>query len=94
MFRIIIIHLHHNTPRRKQSMTPQIFTYVILIVSVLYVVYSIYPIFKAKKNNQEIVVRPIRIVAAVIVMILAIYAIATGNTYDSIIDAINTKYGR
>ncbi|MBC1448827.1 hypothetical protein [Listeria welshimeri] len=75
-------------------MTPQIFTYVILIVSVLYVVYSIYPIFKAKKNNQEIVVRPLQIVAAVIVMITAIYAIATGNTYDSIINAINTKYGR
>lgn len=75
-------------------MTPQIFTYIILIVSVLYVVCSIYPIFKAKKNNQEIVVRPLQIVAAVIVMITAIYAIATGNTYDSIINAINMKYGR
>lgn len=75
-------------------MTPQIFTYVILIVSVLYLVYSIYPIFKAKKNNHEVVVKPLRIVAAVIVLIFAIYAIATGNTYDSIIDAINMKYGR
>ncbi|MBC1741884.1 hypothetical protein HCA06_02175 [Listeria welshimeri] len=75
-------------------MTPEMFTYVILIVSILYLVYSIYPIFKAKKNNHEVVVKPLRIVAAAIVMILAIFAIATGATYDSIIDAINAKYGR
>ncbi|MBC1376223.1 lipase maturation factor family protein [Listeria sp. FSL L7-0091] len=73
-------------------MSPQILTYVILVAATLYLVSSIYPIIKAKKNNYTVVVRPLRIIAAVIVILLAIFAIVTGNTYDSIIDSINTKY--
>lgn len=63
-------------------------SYLLGLFSISYLVFHFYLANKRKKSGQTMVVRPLYLIACVIVLLLALFSIVTGQTYDDIIAII------
>ncbi|WP_239253634.1 hypothetical protein [Listeria ilorinensis] len=70
-------------------MSPQIVTYLILLITAVYLGYTIYSARRARKMGMRISFQPIRWIGAALVFCLALVAVVTNMTYDDLIDIIN-----
>jgi predicted PurR-regulated permease PerM len=74
-------------------MTPEIITYLICGLTFLYLAVTAYTFFKSRRLGTEYQVRIFYVLAAAIVFLISVYAIATGQTYDDLVTAINDMFG-
>jgi hypothetical protein len=61
-----------------------IVTYVIFALILFFLIVEIRSYLKNKKRGYGYTIRPVRIIASVIVLLMALYAILTGQTLTSI----------
>lgn len=73
-------------------MTPQIITYLICAITFIYLAVTIYTYIKNKREGKGYKVRIFYILAALVVFILSVYAILTGQTYDDLVTSINSLF--
>lgn len=66
-------------------MNPTILTYILLLVSLGTIAFNVLTYMKNKKNGETTVLKPFQLIAAAIVLVLALIAIATGQTYEDIL---------
>ncbi|MFK4565873.1 hypothetical protein [Enterococcus sp. UD-01] len=59
-------------------------TYIIFGLALFYFVYQMYMIRKNRKAGHGYVIRPLRLIAAVLVLLIALYGIITGQTFDDV----------
>ncbi len=70
-------------------MTPQIITYLIFLISLGYIGFNVFTYLKNKNNGYGFHFKPLYLIAAGILFLISLYAIATGQTYDNLVDQIN-----
>lgn len=70
-------------------MTPQIITYLIFLISLGYIGFNVFTFSKNKNNGYGFQFKPLYLIAAGILFLISLYAIATGQTYDNLVDQIN-----
>ncbi|EOL46127.1 hypothetical protein RV11_GL001147 [Enterococcus phoeniculicola] len=73
-------------------MTPEILTYLLAIGSFTIIAGQAYRYQKNKKNGHGIVIRPVQLIAAAIVLVIAFYAIFTGQTYEDLVQLIERSF--
>lgn len=66
-------------------MSQTVVTYLILVLSGSYAISTIIRIVRAKRYEGGSLIRPLRLVAAIIVFLLALFAVVTNLTYDELI---------
>jgi uncharacterized membrane protein len=59
-------------------------TYIIFGLTFIYVIYEMYTIRKNRKAGHGYVIRPLRLIASVLVLLIALYGIITGQTFDDV----------
>lgn len=73
-------------------MTPQLITYLIFFISLGYIGFNFFSYYKNKNNGYGFHFKPLYLIAAGILLLISIYAIATGQTYDNLVDKINGSF--
>lgn len=73
-------------------MTPQLITYLILFISLGYIGFNLFSYYKNKNDGYGFHFKPLYLIAAGILLLISIYAIATGQTYDNLVDKINVSF--
>ncbi|WP_100065799.1 hypothetical protein [Miniphocaeibacter massiliensis] len=67
-------------------------TYLLFIIPLGLLVFEYYSYQKNKKSGNGYVFKPLKLIAELIVMAIALYAIITGKTYEDILDLINEMF--
>ncbi|EPH77723.1 hypothetical protein D929_00048 [Enterococcus faecalis 02-MB-P-10] len=71
-------------------MSQKLITYLVCFITFSYLALSLYTYRKNKKNGYGYSIKIFYILASIIVFLLSVYAIVTGQTYDDLITKINT----
>lgn len=66
-------------------MNPMLLTYALFFVPLLLLLWEIRTFRQNKKNGNSTSIRPVQLIVMVVVMLLALFAIITGQTYDDIL---------
>lgn len=61
-------------------MTPQLITYLVCLITFGYLVVNLFLCLRSKKNGNGFTFRPIYLIVTLIVFLLSVYAIASGQT--------------
>ncbi|MBC1471008.1 hypothetical protein [Listeria seeligeri] len=69
-------------------MSQTVITYLILVLAGGYAISTIVSLVRTRRNGGEVVFRPLRLIAAIIVFLLAIFAVVTNTTYDELISKV------
>ncbi|MBP1040009.1 hypothetical protein I6N95_03185 [Vagococcus sp. BWB3-3] len=69
-------------------MTPQLLTYLLAVIPLALLGIEFYTYNKNKKNGHGFVLKPFKLAAYAFVLVLAVYAIVTGQTYEDIVTRI------
>ncbi|MFI3805639.1 hypothetical protein [Vagococcus fluvialis] len=72
-------------------MTPRTITYLMSIVTFGYLFFEVKMYQNNKKNGESYVVKIISLTAAIIVLILSLYSIFTGQSYQELVDKISIR---
>ncbi|WP_033165606.1 hypothetical protein [Clostridium sp. KNHs205] len=73
-------------------MTPQIITYIVCFITLGYLAVNLFLYLRHKNNGSGFTFRPVYLIVTLIVFLLSVYAIATGQTYDDIVTKINDMF--
>ncbi|EUJ18422.1 hypothetical protein ACSMFR_00710 [Listeria aquatica] len=66
-------------------MSPQIVTYLVLILSGIYAIHVVFGLIRVRRQGETMYFRPFRFIAAIIVFLLALYAVTSNMTYDDLV---------
>ncbi|RDX01434.1 hypothetical protein [Listeria kieliensis] len=73
-------------------MNPQVITYLVLVLSGIYALNVVFSLVRAKRQAETVYFRPLRFVAAIVVFLLALFAVITNVTYDELVVKIESWF--